>query len=349
LAGAALPRISAFGRGVAGTTKVVTTAVTTGEQWWRAKASGSGWLGRITAPQAQVMSRPHSDGTRVGWVHQDDVVEVLRNVVGKGWFTHNHVWAETPDGFIYSSLVQPVRPQLNEPLRRLPPEGLWAEVSVPFTEGQSEPDPASEVAYRLYYTMILKADSVVTGADGLIWYHIYDENGVDMFARATDLRPIDEAELDPISPDTGDKQIRVDLNRQRLYAYEGRSEVFQARVSAGAEYFAEDGQGGGSLTKPGTYPIWSKRVSRHMVGGTLEDGYDLPGVGWVTYFASSGAAIHSTYWHNDFGRPKSHGCLNVSPDDAKWLFRWTLPHVSYVPGDVTVEWPGGTRIVIEAG
>jgi lipoprotein-anchoring transpeptidase ErfK/SrfK len=61
-------------------------------------------------------------------------------------------------------------------------------------------------------------------------------------------------------------------------------------------------------------------------------------VGWVSYFSSNGAALHSTYWHNDFGIPKSHGCLNCRPEDAKWLFRWTAPLVPYQPGDVTVDW-----------
>ena len=68
-------------------------------------------------------------------------------------------------------------------------------------------------------------------------------------------------------------------------------------------------------------------------------------MGWVTYFASNGAALHSTYWHNDFGTPKSHGCLNLRPEDAKWLFRWTAPAVPYQPGDVTVQWANRGTLV----
>ena len=55
---------------------------------------------------------------------------------------------------------------------------------------------------------------------------------------------------------------------------------------------------------------------------------------------------HGTYWHNDFGTPKSAGCINLRPDGAGWLFRWTLPEVPYLPGHITVEWPDGTRVVI---
>jgi len=55
-----------------------------------------------------------------------------------------------------------------------------------------------------------------------------------------------------------------------------------------------------------------------------DDAYDLPGVPWVSYF-NGGIAIHGTYWHNDYGRPWSHGCINVLPQDAKWFYRWALP------------------------
>ena len=52
-------------------------------------------------------------------------------------------------------------------------------------------------------------------------------------------------------------------------------------------------------------------------------------------------------WHNDYGTPKSAGCINLRSQDAKWLFRWTLPEVPYVPGYITVEWPGGTKVIIQ--
>jgi lipoprotein-anchoring transpeptidase ErfK/SrfK len=84
-----------------------------------------------------------------------------------------------------------------------------------------------------------------------------------------------------------------------------------------------------------------------MSGGTRENGYDLPGVPWVSYFSGNGAALHGTYWHNDYGTPKSAGCLNLRPEHSKWLFRWTLPEVPYVPGYITVEWPGGTKVIIQ--
>jgi lipoprotein-anchoring transpeptidase ErfK/SrfK len=82
----------------------------------------------------------------------------------------------------------------------------------------------------------------------------------------------------------------------------------------------------------------------HMTGGTTGGGYDLPGIGWTTLFSSNGVAVHSTFWHNSFGVPRSHGCVNARPDDAKWVFRWTRPEVQYDPGDVTISGMGSTKV-----
>ena len=55
--------------------------------------------------------------------------------------------------------------------------------------------------------------------------------------------------------------------------------------------------------------------------------YDLPGVPWVSYFTESGISFHGTFWHNDFGHPRSHGCVNLATAAARWIYRWTLPTV----------------------
>jgi lipoprotein-anchoring transpeptidase ErfK/SrfK len=65
-----------------------------------------------------------------------------------------------------------------------------------------------------------------------------------------------------------------------------------------------------------------------VLTANLED-YELPGVPWCMFFTTTGIALHGTYWHNDFGRPRSHGCVNMRSEDAKWLYRWTLPEVPY--------------------
>ena len=87
-------------------------------------------------------------------------------------------------------------------------------------------------------------------------------------------------------------------------------------------------------------------ISHHMSGGSSGGGWDLPGIAWTTLFSGHGEAVHSTYWHNDFGVPRSRGCVNARPEDAKWVFRWSLPYIAYDTGELTVEMPGGTIVEV---
>jgi lipoprotein-anchoring transpeptidase ErfK/SrfK len=102
-------------------------------------------------------------------------------------------------------------------------------------------------------------------------------------------------------------------------------------------------------TPVGEHRATRKFISLQMAGGTTGAGYDLPGIGWVTIFATGGVAIHSTFWHNNYGDPMSHGCVNANPQDAHWLFRWTQPQVSSDPGmlDVTVSGQNSTKILVQ--
>jgi hypothetical protein len=68
--------------------------------------------------------------------------------------------------------------------------------------------------------------------------------------------------------------------------------------------------------------------AKHMGNGNLfagADDYELPGVPWTCFFTDAGHAFHGTYWHENFGTPMSHGCVNMRTSEAKWIFRWALP------------------------
>ena len=104
------------------------------------------------------------------------------------------------------------------------------------------------------------------------------------------------------------KWIEVDLSQQRLYAHEYDDVVFTTRISSGVA---------GHRTPIGKFRVWAKVPSQTMSG----PGYRLPNVQWVMYFAGENA-IHGTYWHNNFGRPMSHGCVNATNQAAKWLYNW---------------------------
>ena len=122
-------------------------------------------------------------------------------------------------------------------------------------------------------------------------------------------------------PDVGSNErwVDVDLTKQRAYAYEGTDRLHTFTVSTGTWQHP---------TVTGQYYIYVKYESAPMSG----PGYYLPGVPYIMYFYE-GYALHGTYWHNNFGTPMSHGCVNLITEDAQWLFYWssigTLVNIHY--------------------
>lgn len=310
---------------------------------WKGQFQPGAHLGRVTLARTALRSRPSPDSSFLGWKEQDDVVEVLREVVGQGAQPQNHVWMETSQGYLYFPDLQPIVFRPSVPLTILPDGGFWAQVTVPYVDSWSQPSAGARFVFRLYYASVYQINGVGTDDKGQVWYHIADLNA---YTPGQGLTPITAEDLAPISPQVENKKIVVNLERQALSAFEEQVEVFHATIASGGRYPS----GSGDLvwaTTPGNYRVQWKRVGVHMAAGTQTVGYDLPGVGWVTFFISSnGVAIHSTYWHNDYGVPKSHGCVNARPQDAQWIFRWTEPAVPYPAGDVHPPPPGGTAIIV---
>lgn len=121
-------------------------------------------------------------------------------------------------------------------------------------------------------------------------------------------------------------------------AFEGETMVFSSRCSSG---------GKGTRTPTGEFFTYHKGPSVHMNNQDedTKNHYDLPGVPWCTFFTGYGNAFHGTYWHNDYGRPRSHGCVNLPSEDAKWIYRWSRPNVP--TGEDYLHLPGeGTRVQI---
>ncbi|MBI1919180.1 L,D-transpeptidase [Candidatus Microgenomates bacterium] len=139
------------------------------------------------------------------------------------------------------------------------------------------------------------------------------------------------------------KRIQVDLTNQRLYAYEGDQLVYEFPVSTGKW----------APTPTGTFKIWVKLKRTKMEGGNkaISTYYYLPNVPNVMYFyndetpKSRGFGLHGAYWHNNFGHPMSHGCVNLPLDWAEKLFAWADP-VGDSNATYTSEDNPGTRIII---
>jgi len=302
-------------------------------------------LGRITGEYMNARSQPTVDADVANVLDQHSVVRVRRVVPGQTVFLHNNLWLETEYGYLYSSFVQPMYYHLpNHPTADLG-AGRWGEVTVPFTEAYWQPIPTPQYwVDRLFYSSILRIFELVRGEDGRSWYHV-QELYQDYYVPATHVRIIMPEDLAPLSPQLAPsaKRIEVDLQSQVLTAYERDTPVLRHRVATGLPDWG---------TPPGTHYVVDKRPSERMVGGRAateedEEGYNLGGIPFVCYFTWEWVATHGTYWHNDYGQPHSHGCVNVPPHIARWLWRWTTPIADYDEMVVRVDNAlDGTRVIV---
>lgn len=318
-------------------------------------------LGRVNVGMAEVKLRPDADSQTVAKIYQDAVVPWLREVVGRRPYRRNQRFVETPQGYIWAPYLQPAKNLLNPSVQLLPKTslgpGLWAEITVPYVDVVLANPPArspwlqENPAPRLYYSQVFWIDQTRQDDQGQVWYRVNERYGYgDLFwAKAEGFRPLSQDEIAPIHPEIEDKRVVVHIGHQTLSCFEGKDEVYFTFVSTGIQFDMNGKDTPQWETPLGVRPIWRKLISVHMSGGSTGGGYDLPGVSWTSLFEGNGVAIHSTFWHNNFGEEMSHGCVNAAPVDAKWVFRWTTPIVSYDPGDVTVGMPGGTLVeVIES-
>jgi hypothetical protein len=114
------------------------------------------------------------------------------------------------------------------------------------------------------------------------------------------------------------KWIHVDLSEQALVAYEGDKAVYATVISSGKE---------GYEPPTGLFEVQQKYISTTMNATDPIDGfYEVEEVPWTLYY-HGGYALHGAYWHTDFGKVRSHGCTNVAPVDARWLYYWSEPEV----------------------
>jgi len=141
-----------------------------------------------------------------------------------------------------------------------------------------------------------------------------------------------------------DKWIEVDLSDQKLYAWEGDKLFLESDISSGLPWWP---------TPKGEFNIWIKLRATKMEGGEGKYYYNLPNVPFTMFFEGDGASkylgygLHGAYWHNDFGNPHSHGCVNLPIPIAQELYYWSDPQIP--SGKYVVysdESNPGTRIII---
>lgn len=202
---------------------------------------------------------------------------------------------------------------------------------------RSGPGEEYSVVARLRTGVVLRvAETVIHGDQA--WYKIKFEDGVryperitgDWYVAASYVQLTTDKGDELLTSDNNNataKRIVVDLSEEVLYAYDGDVLFMKEFISTGLEF---------TPTPRGTFTVFKKTPSRYMQGPVpdVSDQYfDLPGVPWDLYFSHEGAVIHGAYWHDNFGKPWSHGCVNLPVQKAKELYQWTDIGTSVVVQD----------------
>lgn len=194
---------------------------------------------------------------------------------------------------------------------------------------RSGPGTGYPVVAQLRNAIVLKVGGQVENG-GVLWYKVvfdewlrYPERLKGDWYVAADyvevLKNEGEKTVWEDGSSTTTKRIVVDRSDQTLTAYDGDEVFMDISISTGLEL---------TPTPRGTFTIFKKTPSRYMQGPLPNVAgnqyYDLPGVPWNLYFTQGGAVIHGAYWHDSFGQPYSHGCVNLDPEDAKKLYYWAV-------------------------
>ncbi len=267
---------------------------------------------RVRAYPSLALARTRKKGVLL----KGSVTVQLRGQVRVGRRTF---WRTTDGQYLEAKVLREYRPSSFEGVSA---ETL-AELPAPFAWAQSRTRPRADVAVRVApdagaaLETVLPPRTLVAvrelSVDGH-WVLISEDHWV---AR----EDLHVAWFTPAPPgvEPGERWVDVDLEAQVLVAYEGERPVYATLISSGKP---------GTDTPEGLFRIWIKFAEADMTGnGTVgNDTYRVATVPWTMFFQDD-YALHTAYWHDRFGEPMSHGCINLAPRDAKALYTWAAPEV----------------------
>lgn len=293
-----------------------------------------------------IYERPSLTAKTVALLSAETVFNIFASVLSDDEH-YNRTWYQTRRGFVYSGQVQPVRWGLQTPSLDTPRDGFLGEITVPYTIAKTGPNANYASVARFYYSTTYWITQAKTDPDGAVWYEALDERfNQSSWILGEHVRRVTAEEVAPLSPEipAERKRIEIDLAQQTFQCFENDAKVLDVLCATGPYLRTENGKRIYS-TPAGKWVINRKRPTRHMAGDDLAsaDFFDLPGVPWVSYFHWWGVSIHGTYWHNDYGRPRSHGCVNLPPETARWVFRWSMPKGALSQKPTTGE---GTQVIV---
>ena len=285
-------------------------------------------LGRIFKDGTASYSDPSVTAQQIALHNHNAVLNLQDMIINKSGQPVTEVWYRLNDGsFIHSHEVQPVQNQLNAPQTEISSSGQLAEVTVPFTDAWNSSTNGKKSNQLFFYGSTHWVYGLGEDEEKNFYYLVKEDRwNYAYYVNATHMRILQDEELLPISElvPLDNKRIHISLQQQVMVAYEKNEPVFMSAVASGQLTGSTD-----LTTPPGNFAINYKRPSRHMVHSDRmgTNGDELYGVPWVSYFTDTGIAFHGTYWHNNFTRPRSHGCINLPVPAARWVYRWTQPIV----------------------
>lgn len=183
----------------------------------------------------------------------------------------------------------------------------------------------------------------LTGKRQVVADRVYHETDKSFWVRDIDVAVVSAPKV-PADVAKGERWVDVDLGSQGLVAFEGDRAVYATIVSTGRHSSDPEKD---HRTVEGTFRIREKHVSTTMDDDGASDGtYRIEDVPWVMYFEKS-YALHGAFWHSGFGRERSHGCVNLTPHDARHVFGWAGPSLpeGWHGVRATTENPG-TRVIV---
>jgi len=294
-------------------------------------------LGRVCFHYSIVFEEPNERAKIADYLLYDALVPLPKLVTNKDTLDRpKHWWQLGEKRYVDAGLIQSVEYHPNVSKQSIPEGGCLGEITVPYINVHLKPN-GNKTNRRYYYSTTHWVRSRVLDERGIAWYELMDDvNMLSYYVRAYAVRLVTKEELEPIAADLPyeAKRIELYLGDQKVIAYENDKQVFEAMVSTGVPE---------GSTPLGTFMTKRKRPCRRMVNEPdLQNHYDLPGVPWVSYFTDGGVAFHGAYWHSNWGKRMSNGCVNMKSEEAKWMYRWCVPEVPF--DQYFYEEPKGTRV-----
>jgi hypothetical protein len=264
------------------------------------------WYRRVNG-RVEVYDAPNGNVVRV--IEEGfNFVTILTDV--DGWTRIN------TDEYIRSEHLQDINGGISRFTGVLLPEDgfeytmAWTLVNLyPSSEAGGNPRESNGLMYR--YTRVFIYD--IEMIDGEEWYMIGENKWVHQYHVAK-VQPLEEI---PETVDT-DNWVAIDLYEQVVIAYEGETAIFATLISTGLDRWP---------TYEGTFHIYYRNPREFMTWGTVgDDYYSLEEVPWTMFF-DEGRALHGEYWHDGLGYRRSHGCVNMSITDARWMYDWVAEYM----------------------